>query len=370
MTEHARAYGSHPADDGQSFRVLHGNGPSAPSAQTLPATLARLRAPDVFGEPRRLDAVLAEIESAARSIVADVDTERGRKALASLAAKVARSKTYLDGLGKDLVADWKRRAGEVDAQRRHLRERLDALKAEVRAPLTAYEQREADRQARIAAMIGALGQMPPDDPFTDSETIAERIADLQAVEIGDQDYAERADEARRVRAATLYELGRRLERVRERETAEAKAAAERQEHERRERAEREARIAAEAAEQARREAEQAAAAERQRIIAARDRAARGRIAAEQREIAAREAQARAERDAEQAAQRERQRLAEAQAREQAEAERRAADREHRRVVNRAAVHALLDHTHLSAGDAQEVIAAIADGKVPGVSIAY
>ncbi len=60
-----------------------------------------------------------------------------------------------------------------------IRERLDALKAEVRAPLTAYEQAEADRQAALRAPGRRVrARCRPDDPFTDSETVAERIAEV------------------------------------------------------------------------------------------------------------------------------------------------------------------------------------------------
>ncbi|EES5368095.1 cell envelope biogenesis protein TolA, partial [Escherichia coli] len=38
------------------------------------------------------------------SFVPDITTAKGRKEIAYLAYKVAQTKTYLDGLGKDLVA--------------------------------------------------------------------------------------------------------------------------------------------------------------------------------------------------------------------------------------------------------------------------
>ena len=101
--------------------------------QTLPARLSSMTAAQVFsGDLESVEAVLSEIETAARSIVPDVTTRKGRENIASVAAKVARSKTLLDGMGKDLVAGWKQQAAAVDAQRRTIRERLDALKAEVR----------------------------------------------------------------------------------------------------------------------------------------------------------------------------------------------------------------------------------------------
>jgi hypothetical protein len=353
-------------------------------AQTLPAAIQALTAAELFdADADAVARVIGQVETAARSIVPDASTDKGRRAIASLAAKVARSKTFLDALGKDHVAELKRRAGEVDAKRRVIRERLDALKAEVRQPLTDYEQREADRQAAIEALIGALRQMPPADPFTDSETLQARIADLESAEIGEA-YAERRAEAEQVRAATLYELGRRLTAVREREAAEAAAEAERIEAARIEREQREARIAAEAADRARREAE-AAAAQRERDAAAAATAEQRRIQAEREaaerrakqaewereraEQAAREAEQRAARQAEQAARDAEQRIErEAAAQRAADAER-ARDREHQAQVNREVLADLCD-LGLDEPTAKRLIGAIANGHVAHVSITY
>jgi flagellar motility protein MotE (MotC chaperone) len=64
-----------------------------------------------------------------------------------MAHKVARSKTYIDNAGKDLVAELKALPKQIDESRRVVRERLDALKDEVRRPLTEWEA----EQERIAA---------------------------------------------------------------------------------------------------------------------------------------------------------------------------------------------------------------------------
>lgn len=60
------------------------------------------------------DAVLLQIEKQARAIVPDVSTATGRKAIASVAAKVARSKTALDEMGKNLTADLRQKVNAVD----------------------------------------------------------------------------------------------------------------------------------------------------------------------------------------------------------------------------------------------------------------
>ncbi|ENZ8352827.1 TPA: hypothetical protein MDT90_002714 [Klebsiella pneumoniae] len=101
----------------------------------------------VFTNNDQLDPLIEAIEKEARSLVPDVTTKKGRDAIASMAHKVARSKTYIDNAGKDLVAELKALPKQIDESRRVVRERLDALKDEVRRPLTEWEA----EQERIKA---------------------------------------------------------------------------------------------------------------------------------------------------------------------------------------------------------------------------
>jgi colicin import membrane protein len=97
----------------------------------------------VFTKPDQMDPILDRIFKEARSQVPDTSTAKGRAAIASLAYKVAQTKTYLDGLGKDLVAEMKKLPAVVDESRRNMRDKLDALKDEVRQPLTDWEAEQA-----------------------------------------------------------------------------------------------------------------------------------------------------------------------------------------------------------------------------------
>ena len=67
---------------------------------------------------------------------------------------------------------------------------------------------------------------------------------------------------------------------------------------------------------------------------------------------------------------ERQRIAEQQQAEQAEAERRAADVEHRRTINASAVTAIMLAADVDPEQAQLLLKAIVLGKIPNVSISY
>lgn len=71
----------------------------------------------LFTKEGGIDPIIARIEAEVRSHVPDVTTKRGRDAIASLAYKVARSKTTLDEAGKSLTEEQRRQINVVDAAR-------------------------------------------------------------------------------------------------------------------------------------------------------------------------------------------------------------------------------------------------------------
>ncbi|PLL82656.1 hypothetical protein CWN62_04665 [Klebsiella pneumoniae] len=317
----------------------------------------------VFTNNDQLDPLIEAIEKEARSLVPDVTTKKGRDAIASMAHKVARSKTYIDNAGKDLVAELKALPKQIDESRRVVRERLDALKDEVRRPLTEWE---AD-QARIAA---------------------EKAAEEERKRIEAEQKA--ALEALRKQVEVDHEMALLMDKDIDRERADKAAEAERQRIAREEEIKRQAEEKAkrEAAEKAQREIDAAAAREREAILA-KERAERERIEAQQRaEREQREAAERAEREKQAAVEAERRKAQEeadrirleAEQREQArlaeekrkadEQARREADVKHRKTVGTDIVKALVANTSLTRDQAIEVLTAIKDGNIPHTGISY
>lgn len=317
----------------------------------------------VFTNNDQLDPLIELIEKEARSLVPDVTTKKGRDAIASMAHKVARSKTYIDNAGKDLVADLKALPKQIDESRRVVRERLDALKDEVRRPLTEWEA----EQARIAA---------------------EKAAEEERLRIEAEQKA--ALEALRKQVEVDHEMALLMDKDIDRERADKAAEAERQRIAREEEIARQAEEKAkrEAAEKAQREIDAAAAREREAILA-KERAERERIEAQQRaEREQREAAERAEREKQAAVEAERRKAQEeadrirreAEQREQArlaeekrkadEQARREADVKHRKAVGTEIVKALLANTSLTRDQAIEVLTAIKDGNIPHTGISY
>lgn len=311
------------------------------------ATVATLVPKVVFapgGVDRLLTALETEVRTQAKALL-DISQPKNRKAITSLAYKVARSKTALDDMGKDLGAEWKRLAGLVDADRRSLRERLDALQTEVRAPLDRYEAEEEKRKAEHEAAIAAILAMGEVDGLSSAEISERQWTVPSNDDRAWQEYAFRADAA----ITTVIErLAAAHEAAVQREAEAAEAAAAHAAEAARITAENEAaRLAHEAqiAENARAVAimEADAAAERERQAAAlalaeaEAKTAAALAAAEQ---AAKQAEAdkvaavaKAEADAAAAVEAERRRVASVAAAEAAEQERRERSKAHRKRIN-------------------------------------
>ncbi|MCF7093655.1 hypothetical protein L4N02_02560 [Klebsiella variicola] len=317
----------------------------------------------VFTNNDQLDPLIELIEKEARSLVPDVTTKKGRDAIASMAHKVARSKTYIDNAGKDLVAELKALPKQIDESRRVVRERLDALKDEVRRPLTEWEA-EQERIKAEEAMNALHAEALEMNIKFDQELAAKFEADHEMALLMDKDIdrelADKAAEAERQRIAREEEIKRQAEEKAKREAAEkaqreidAAAAREREAILAKERAEREQKEAAEKAERERIAAEQKAAADKQAAI----------------DAERRKAHEEADRIRREAEQREQARLAE-EKRKAEELARREADVNHRKAIGTDIVKALQANTTLTRDQAIEVLSAIKDGKIPHTGISY
>lgn len=306
----------------------------------------------VFTNNDQLDPLIEAIEKEARSLVPDVTTKKGRDAIASMAHKVARSKTYIDNAGKDLVAELKALPKQIDESRRVVRERLDALKDEVRRPLTEWEaeqERIKAEEAMNALHAEALAMNEEFDRQLAARIESDHEMALLMNDAFDREQADKAAEAERQRIAHEEEIKRMAA------AAAAREVEQRAQREREEAAHREAVLKA--------QAEQA---ERDRIAAEQKAEADKKAAVE---AERRKAQEEADRIRREAEQREQARLAE-EKRKADEQARREADVRHRKAVGTEIVKALLANTSLTRDQAIEVLTAVKDGRIPHTGISY
>ncbi len=346
---------------------------------TLPTKESALT---VYSNVGGLDPLIEQIRAKVAGTVYDMSTAKGRDECRSDAAKVARSKTAIEKLGKALSAEYKEIPKKIDAERKRAFDELEALQKKVREPLTKWEEAEEARIARHKLAIELLQQSTETHDFS-TGTLRETIAAVELT-IVDESWEEFEAEGHRVKAKALEVLRTALA-VREKyEADQAELARLKAEAEARAKQDEQDRIAKEAAEAATKAAEAKAQAERD--------------AAAKREADAKAAQAKAEQDAKDALERQKQaearaeaeklaaeqrakdaaeaaRLAEVKrqadeaARIEAEQRQREANKAHKAKINRAALAAFIEGG-VPEGCAKQAVTLIAKGEIPAVTINY
>lgn len=372
---------------------------------------------------QEVNAIIAKIRSDCVVANPDISTKKGRDAIISAARLVSTKKMATVKEIESAVEHTKKEVKRIDAERIRMVKALDALRDEIRKPVTDWEaieeERVNSREMRINVIAG-LHDVP--HPET-REMIEHNILTARELAVFDwQEFAMRADATAKATIAVLEEklAGRikyeeeqaelarlrkeaaereerdRIERAAkeaadkareeerqkaerereeaarraqaEREAVEAKAKAEREEAERTAKAERDA-IEAKAREErekahaAELQAKEAAAeAERQRLELVRQK--------DEAEKRAKQAEEDAARRQQEAIEAERKRVADEKAREDELERKRAENRKHQATVNNSAVAALREGAAIEDVTAKLVVALIAQGKIPNVTIRY
>lgn len=349
----------------------------------------------VLFDNAKFDAFYAKLKADVEAVPVDLATKKGRDAIASIAAKVRSEKARIDKDRLRLTKEWRDMTAQVNGAWNTIKDQLDTLAVEARAPLTDWEDAEKARvhdcqsiisEIKAAAVVeiddtaasvrerGAtiwnialdpdkFGDMLPEAQSAKDATVATLKAALARLTQEEADRAElarlraenEAREAEAARVAAAQEAARK-EAEELRLYNERRAAAEKAEIERLERAK------AEAAATAQREAEKAATAERERI----EREHAEALAAERMKAE----------EAEKAAQAARDRIAKEAADRKAEADRlaaeqakRDADQRHRTKVKSAAKDAIMT-CGADEETARKIVMAIIAGEVPHVTLRF
>ncbi|EDS0974526.1 TPA: hypothetical protein ACJI0O_001690 [Salmonella enterica subsp. enterica serovar Minnesota] len=317
-------------------------------------------APSIYVE-NGLEKFLEQIRESVKE-VPDLSTAKGRARIASLAAQVSRSKTAVEKPGRDYLRHLKEAIKPAEAELRRFVSACDEMRDEVRRPLTEWEAEQERIRVEEAWNVMHEEALVMNKIFDDQRAAkfeADHEMALLMNDAFDREAKAKAEEAERQRIAHEEELKRQAEEKAKREAAEAAqreidAAAAR---------EREALLAKERAERERIEAEQKAEADKKAAAEQAERDKQAAIEAERRKAQEEADRIKRESEAKEAA-----RLAE-EKRIADEAAARAADIEHRRAINAAAVQALIDQG-IPEDWAKACVVAIARGKVPATTINY
>lgn len=333
-----------------------------------------------------LDGYYQTIREQVMSEVPDLTTKKGIARVKSLAAMVSSSKVAVEKPGREYLKQLKEMPKVIEATLRDWNQKMDALRDEVRKPVTEMEEAEKARIVALELRVNEIKQIG-DLITTDLDSFAlSNLSDSLNKILIDDSFQEFIEVAQHAKANVESKLQQFLSVRIQFEEGQKELARLRLEQEERDRIQREKDIA----DQARREAEQ--------------KAMREKLEAEQRERAAKDAQLKAEQDAyelqqkleqerkdallrqqqavEQAAERERQRQIEEQNKIKYEAEQariqeeiKAADVEHRKKVNNEILTDLIAAAKakgidLSVDAAKGIVSSIATGKIRHTAIKY
>ncbi|MGY2183326.1 hypothetical protein [Pseudomonas agarici] len=253
----------------------------------------------VYSKPNGLDPWLDQVRAKVdefKKVLPDLKTRKGREAYASMAHSIAKSKTALEAVGKEISAKQKEIPKLIDAERKRVWDTLEAWQKEVRKPLDDWQAAEDARVAKHNDGIEAIKALARFEESPTAAHVAQIIGDLELLALDDS-WEEFLAEAAQVKDQTLIKLrGLHAERS-QYEAEQAELVRLRMEKEAREKKDHEDRIAREASERATREAEEKAQRERE---AAAQRERDEKAAAEKRENDLKMAAAESERKAEQA----------------------------------------------------------------------
>ncbi|WP_335970116.1 hypothetical protein [Acinetobacter bereziniae] len=338
-----------------------------------------------FNNANGIQAIVDQIKAQVSSIVPDVTTVKGRKEIASLAYKVAQSKSAIDAEGKKLKEQYTVVTNKIDADRKFARDELDAERDRIRKPLTDWENAEKDRVAKHESAIEAIKNFANNNFLitANSSMIEGAIATLND-QVIDSSFEEYEDQAKLAKLETLETLRNALSETQSLEAERAELERLRQAEIERQQKERDEKIAREAVDKARVEAEAKALADRKRAeqekLEAEQRETRLKLEKEQAELReqqlkqqAIEREKQAEIDRQKAVEAERLRIKqEAQAKAAAELKEqqaREANKAHKKKICNEALQGLIN-LGVSEELGKQILQAIHKGEVPHLSIKF
>jgi len=324
---------------------------------------------------------LEQVRQEVSTEVPDTETKKGRDRIASLAAKVSKSKVAVEKPGRDYLKRLKEMPKVVEEELREFVRSMDALRDETRQPLTEWEEAEESRVVMHQASVDSLRVQSVEEMF--AAEIAALIESVEGIQI-DERYEEFEAEAHRVKAATLATYGDALAKRQAHEKEQAELEQFRAEQAAQSQREREQQLVREAEERTRAEAAQAAQAEREAVIR-REAEAKAQSEARERQLQQQAESAERERLASQqrAEQAEKDAVAKAEAATAAERERylneqkevarqaalREADQANKAKVNRAALDAFIAGG-MPEDCAKQAVVMIAKRQIPHIAITY
>lgn len=223
-----------------------------PNTDLIPLPASGAEIDHFFADAAAVEDFISRVEKEVRSRAVNAKTEEGRSEIRTTAYSIARAKTTLDKAGLALTEGWRTRTAAVNAIRKTITGRLDALQAEFRAPLTKWEEAEKMRLDNHKSRLAWLGLGWVDWSSTSTE-LRKALDVVAATATGAEDFDEFAETAAQEKQIAIGRIEEAIAKAKASEDQAAELAELRAEKAKREQEEAD-RLAAAAAEQAAKEA--------------------------------------------------------------------------------------------------------------------
>lgn len=284
--------------------------PAAAPAETSTelALFTALTPVTIVTDQAKAEELFTHIEQQIADFVPDLTTDTGRRAIASLAFRVTKTKTAITAAAEELIEAERKKVNDTVAERRRIETKLDGLRDLARKPLTEWEEREEKRKALVTEAEQFIERSQHIGIDATADTVASTRAMLNGTEITAELFGDDAERLEVLRKNAVEVLDSTIARLEQQEREKAELEQLRQEKAERDRKEAERK-------EAERQAQEAEAARQREAEEAQRREDEERLAAEQEEerkrLEAEEEQRRIEAAAEAAQLAERQRAAQA-----------------------------------------------------------
>ncbi|RVT96308.1 hypothetical protein EOD42_14450 [Rhodovarius crocodyli] len=151
------------------------------SEATTPAVIQLTEPKDIILDAKKREDFYKQITATIAGQDADLATEKGRKAVASLAHQVAKAKVAVDNAGKALTEDARKQVQAINTDRNAVVAKLEDLQKLARRPLDEWEAAAAKRKAERESILTQLAQATQVGALDTAEVLRRRLAIVEGI---------------------------------------------------------------------------------------------------------------------------------------------------------------------------------------------
>ena len=167
----------------------------------------------ILTDAAKLDLYLDALKAEAEANPGDVSTDTGRGIIRSNAAEIGRKKSGIEKERLRATEEYRTKVNIINAAGKVVKERLQALQDAVRAPLTAWEEREEARKSEAQAIIDDMVSSSVIGVDDTPATVQERLDRIRGRNLSDEMFGPQLEQVVDLRDSTVSTLQAAIERL-------------------------------------------------------------------------------------------------------------------------------------------------------------